>query len=188
MIGYLKGKIKIIIKGGVILEINGVGYKIETTKLDKLENSEAEYYIYTHVREQELRLFGFESIKELELFERLISVSGVGPKVAMQLLSSIGIEQILEAIQTQNWNILKAPGVGNKTAQKIVLELNGKLEDFGKIQNYKHQDIILDAKTALENLGYKENELNDELQNINISDDWTSEDLIKVLLKQLKKV
>lgn len=186
MIGFLRGNVIHIDEASLILDVSGVGYKVETGTVGSIKtNEELELFIYTHVREQELRLFGFKNVQDLKLFEELLGVSGVGPKAAMSLLSTLGTKEILGAVEAQEWNSLKAPGVGNKTAQKIVLELNGKLENFGDGDEID-AELKKDAIMALENLGYQRSEIEDVLKSVKIEEEWGSEDLIRLLLKKMR--
>lgn len=188
MIGFLRGKIIEMNLDSLILDVNGVGYKVEMGNIDMLVGQEVSLYIYTHVREQELRLFGFKQSQELDLFEKLLDVSGVGPKVAMGILSNIGAEKVLEAVESENAQGLKAPGVGLKTAQKILLELKGKLTDISAVsgQGGATRQVVEDAVSALEGLGYKRYEIDKQITEIKIEPDWQSEDIIRVLLKRLQ--
>jgi Holliday junction DNA helicase RuvA len=168
--------------------VNGVGYKIEMGDIDMLVGQEASLYIHTHVREQELRLFGFKKSQELDLFERLLDVSGVGPRGAMAILSNIGFEKILNAIESENPHGLKAPGIGIKTAQKILLELKGKLGNTSAGKRYSGTvlQMIEDAIGALEGLGYRRYEVDEQIAQIKIEESWQSEDIIRVLLRRLQ--
>jgi len=190
MIAYLKGKIKFVQDGYVVLLVNDVGYKVETAGKDYMENQEVELFIHTHVREQEFRLFGFKSQSDLDLFEKLLGVTGVGPKVAMTLLSQLGDDKIIYAIENQNPHALKTNGVGIKTAEKIILELRNN-KDLKAKQVFSNlpvkNAIVSEAVSALEGLGYKRYEIENEFSGISIQEDWGSEDIIKVLLKRLSR-
>jgi len=188
MIGYLKGKIKSISDKSLILEVNGVGYRLEVGEANYMEGQDIEFFVHTHVREQELRLFGFKTQEDLEMFTKLIEINGVGPKVALALVSELGLERILQAIDNQNPHALKVPGVGIKTAEKIILELRGKeirsvKAPLGKLPVEK--GVVDEVIVALEGLGYKRYEIEVEIRKINMQDDWASEDIIKELLKRL---
>jgi holliday junction DNA helicase RuvA len=190
MIGYLKGQIKYTDSKAIIVNVNGVGYRVEVGKVDYLDGQEVELYIHTHVREQELRLFGFKSQDELNMFIKLMDVQGVGPKVAMTLVSELGLERILFALESENPHALKVSGVGLKTAEKIVLEMRGKeiKVQVANLSKLPVSRIVVDeAISALEGLGYKEYEVRNELSKIGIQQDWGSEDIIKELLKRLSR-
>ncbi len=187
MIGFLSGKLRFVRGSQVIVDCNGVGYKVEVANQAFLEGNDVELFIHTFVREQDLRLFGFESAKELDVFEALLGVSGVGPKAAMSLISNLGTQRILDALQQQNPVALKVSGVGIKTAQKIVLELKDKIDrgSDGEVANMSLNPLFEDAITALENLGYKRFEIQNVITKVKVQEGWESEDIIKVLLKYL---
>lgn len=166
MIGYLEGKIKTKnINSVVVLTKSGVGYKIFLASriLDKLKaDSEVELYVHTHVREDQISLFGFPSEKDLSVFELLITVSGVGPKTAMNIFSGGNGEQISSAISQKNKLFFKGvSGLGSKTIEKIFLELTGKV---GSMQSADGRGVDLttnleEAASALQNLGYQSRDI-----------------------------
>ncbi|MBN1331599.1 Holliday junction branch migration protein RuvA [Candidatus Dojkabacteria bacterium] len=185
MIGFLKGKIQSVVANGIIITTGGVGYRVESSKTGLNEGDEIETYIYTHVRENEIKLFGFGSLEELNIFEELLGVSGVGPKSAMTIVSTLGVGGVVEALEQQNPEGLKVSGVGLKTAQKIVLELKGKLslDDASKLE----MEVKNEVYTALKGLGYTAQEIDEVVKKINIDKSWRSEDIIKVVLQNLQK-
>jgi len=202
MIGYLKGKIKIISKiySYLILDCSGVGYKIELgqKKLKLRANQECEFFVYTNVRENELRLFGFETIKELEIFEMLLDVSGVGPKVALNLVSNLGAEKVITSILKKDSQELKTKGVGIKTADKIVLELRDKLKNKGfrgsgkvrssPMKNEQFLRKLEQAKDALRSLGYSTSDIKRIIELSKFDKEVTMmsiEQLVKYLLSQM---
>jgi holliday junction DNA helicase RuvA len=133
MIGYLRGRVVRSTGEQVVVEAGGVGYlvSIPATAREKVgpAGSQVELHIHTHVREDQLALFGFASPPELELFEQLIQVDGVGPKVGLAILSSASIEVLKRAILSEDVGpIRRAPGVGARTAQKVIIDLRPKLE------------------------------------------------------------
>ncbi len=133
MIGYLRGRVVRSTGEQVVVEAGGVGYlvSIPGTAREKVgpAGSQVELHIHTHVREDQLALFGFATPPELELFEQLIQVDGVGPKVGLAILSSASIEVLKRAILSEDVGpIRRAPGVGARTAQKVIIDLRPKLE------------------------------------------------------------
>ena len=160
MIAYLKGK---IISGGVnhvILDVNGVGYKIFTTKFPT-EGSEQIFFIHEVIREDVYDLYGFQDSHELDLFEKLISVNGVGPKAALSILNYTNSDQVISAIATDDINFFQGvPGIGKKVAGKIILELKAKLTKIqgdgilAKMGREAEEDVV----EALVSLGYKKQE------------------------------
>lgn len=133
MIGYLRGRVIRATGEQLVVEAGGVGYlvSIPTTAREKIGalGSQVELHIHTHVREDQLALFGFGTAAELELFEQLIQVDGVGPKVGLAILSVASVEVLKRAIVNEDVApIRRAPGVGPRTAQKVIIDLKPKLE------------------------------------------------------------
>ncbi len=133
MIGSLRGSLHSITPAYALVEVQGVGYRVQASPhtLSRLTvGEEVLLFVHDHVREDARDLFGFLSEQELSLFERLITISGVGPKAGMNILSIGSVETIVRAIMAGDLTtITSAPGVGMKIAQKIVLELKGQLVD-----------------------------------------------------------
>ena len=131
MISYLRGRVLTLTAETVILDVNGVGYEAYCTSgaFSKMTQGEtAELYTYLQVKEDGVSLFGFASPKEKELFLKLISVSGVGPKMGISILASLSADEFAQAVATADVKRLSAvKGLGKKTAEKIVLELHGKI-------------------------------------------------------------
>lgn len=133
MIGYLRGTLLVRQPGQLIVETNGVGYEVlapvSTFTALPEAGSEVRLYVYTHVREDALALFGFATVEEKALFEKLISVSGIGPKLAITVLSGLRTGELITAIRMGAVDqLVRIPGVGKKTAERIVLELKDKLD------------------------------------------------------------
>jgi len=168
MIAYLKGNLLSKSTDVIIIDNNGIGYEIFVPlstfySLPDEENSEVSLHIYTHVREDALTLFGFNTILEKKIFRLLISVSGIGPKLAVNILSGIGPDSLLQAIAGGDVARLQSiPGVGKKTAERIALELKDKARKTGsdislppvKVHSLEEKEIHDDALSALLNLGY----------------------------------
>jgi Holliday junction DNA helicase RuvA len=132
MIAHLSGTLLAKHATSVIVDVGGVGYEVTipvTTFYDLGEpNSPVRLQIYTHVREEALQLFGFRTLRERELFTLLISVSGIGPKSAVAMLSGMSADEIVTAIRTNNYaRLTSIPGVGRKTAERLVIELRDKM-------------------------------------------------------------
>lgn len=193
MIGYLHGKIISKKPTKILVDVNGVGYlvNISITTFEKLaEKEEVSLYTYLSVREAAMDLYGFYTLAEKEMFELLISVSGIGPKSAQSILSGIQIEDLKGALKTGNISrLILTPGIGRKTAERMVIELRDKVEsaaDAGEGILYGAPSIRGDAITALVNLGYNQKvaertvkSITDRSANISI------EDLIKLALANL---
>ena len=194
MISYIIGDVRAINEEDFIIENNNMGYQIKTSlstlALIELNN---EYKIYTSLqaREDDMSLYGFYSKEELEMFLLLTSVSSIGPKNGITILSSLGVEEIKLAIANNDIDALtKAKGVGKKTASRIILELMDKVKvmpmaDKTKPVSSLTQNEDMDvAKEALLNLGYAQNDISNvllELKDSNLS----LEELIKESLKRL---
>ena len=196
MIGFLTGKIISKKPTQILMDVNGVGYQvnISITTFEKLGdlNSAISLYTYLSVKEDALDLYGFSTEAEKEMFRLLISVSGIGPKLAQSILSGIQIEELKEALQVGNISRLVAiPGIGRKTAERLLIELRDKVEklaeEFIQVSNAKFA-IKNDAVSALTSLGYNvktaEKVVRDILEK---TPDATIEDLVKEALSKLNK-
>jgi len=172
MIAYLSGKIIKKLPKALILgtgnEIGCVGYLVnlperilETVK----ENTKIEFFTYTNVREDAIEIFGMQSYEELELFKKLIQVSGVGPKTAQEILS-LPIEKIKSAIINEDPKVISSvPKIGKKLAERIILELKNKIDQNFEIQDRTHSGIE-EIYPALENLGYNRKEIDKVMQTL----------------------
>lgn len=199
MYEYIKGKVSALQEGYVILENNNIGYIINmsSTAISELSNFKDEVKIltYLYVREDDLRLYGFLSKLEKDLFLSLINVSSVGPKTAMQILSSIKYTDLLDYIITANIKELsKAKGIGKKTAQRIVIELKDKLSKdakgipFGQVlATEKITSDILDAKNGLMSLGYTGQEAEEAISRVKDNTKLKANTLMMLALKELDK-
>jgi len=173
----------------VILLVNGVGYQvIVPQRLELPKGTEATLFIHTHVREDTLALYGFSAKNELDFFELLITVSGIGPKMAMEILNE-PIEWAQNALFTGNHAALtRISGVGKKLAERMVLELKGKVEpaeSSGPISKFPTASTVdEDAIAALESLGYKRNHIQRVLGDVPESSK-TSEEIIRYFLQQV---
>ena len=179
MIASLTGKLIEKDANSAVIDVNGVGYEVviplSTFYLLGDEGSEVSLRIYTYVREDTLQLFGFSSKAERELFLKLIAVSGIGPKLAVAMLSGMGPDEIVGAIRAENLaSITSIPGVGRKTAERMVIELRDKIGEFsaqaaaaaagtGSAES-GDADVFEDALSALVNLGYKQKAAERELR------------------------
>jgi len=173
MIAHLSGTLLSKLPNGVILNVGGVGYEVTiplSTFYDLAETgSEVQLRIYTHVREDALQLFGFKTARERELFLRLISVSGIGPKLGITLLSGMSADEMIASIRTNNLaRLTLIPGIGRKTAERLVMELRDKVaalsspeleEELGAQPTATPEPTLdsvrADALSALVNLGYQ---------------------------------
>lgn len=165
MIGLLRGRLLEKRPNQVILDVGGVGYLVAIplstfATLGEL-HAEVTLLIHTHVREDALALYGFLSAREKHLFELLLGASGVGPTLALKILSGMNVEELIPAIRTGDLvRLTRIPGVGRKTAERMVVELKDKLEavavEAGKPAAASPAGVASDVKSALINLGYDE--------------------------------
>ncbi len=169
MIGYLEGEIKYSGNGKVILFANGIGFTVFIpSSLSFLERDRAQLFIHTHLREDNLSLFGFATPEDLDLFELLISVSGVGPKIGLAIFASANAGNIVKAIESSNLTFFNAiSGVGKKTAQKIILDLKSKVSK-GDI-NMKNLEGASELVDSLIALGFQKQEISSVLSGIDSS-------------------
>jgi len=198
MIGYLEGEVIYAEAGKIILEINGVGYELELAGFKKQPSvgEEIEVYTYTYVREDALKLFAFPERMGKDLFEILITVNGIGPSAGLNIINTMPASRFISAIMKKNEEVLKEiSGIGPKTAQRLILELQGKLEDFAYLQNLNNrkeevnnidedrQDVV-DALTAL---GYKISEINRALREVEFKAQQNVSEKIRLVLSHLGK-
>jgi Holliday junction DNA helicase RuvA len=181
MIGYLKGTIAAIQKTTnnritLTLEVNQIGYDLQVVPrlLQSLptEGEEAQIFTHLNVREDQVTLFGFGSAAERDLFRQLVSVSGIGPQLAVALLDTLGLQDLVQAIVSGNTRLLsKTPGVGTKTAERIALELKTKLAEWRQQSGIvvtpgagPAANILEDVEMTLLALGYTDQEITQALQ------------------------
>ena len=194
MIAYLRGSLELKSEEYIIIEVQGIGYKVYMSKksIDSLPDEVAvRVYTYLKVREDDVSLFGFCTNEELHMFELLISVGGIGAKSAINILSSITPSRFALAVITNDVNSLKKlQGIGQKTAQRIILELKDKIKTEEAISAREEQDSSMDDEEkedviqALQVLGYRRYEINKVLAKVKSS---TLEDKIKDALQYLAK-
>lgn len=164
MYSYIVGKVKVIKSNYIVLENNFIGYKVFVPNPFGYElEKEEKVYLHNQIREDEYSLYGFKSIEEYELFLKLISVKGLGPKVAMPFFALGSFNGIIDAINRENVLYLKKfPKVGEKLAKQIVLDLKGKLNSDASIDDCDNDDVVL----ALEALGYKSADIRKVIMNV----------------------
>ncbi len=167
MIAHLRGRLLSKSPNQAIVECAGVGYdatiSVATFSALPAEGTEASLHIHTHVREDQIALFGFSETQEKRLFEKLLTISGIGPKLAITVLSGIAADRLITAIRSgDHATLTKIPGIGKKTAERVVLELKDKLDDLataiptatGAPPHGTFGPAGDDALSALVNLGY----------------------------------
>lgn len=193
MIGHLTGKIITIKPTLILLDVNGVGYEIRISinTFERISGKESiSLFIYTNVKEDSITLFGFYSEVEKDMFELLITINGVGPKSALSLLSGISTDDLKQAIVTNNVErMIAVPGIGRKTAERLILELKNKVRDIKDegISSTK-PSLQKEALAALSTLGYNYSSSEKTVNKI-LSElpDCSLEELIKRSLKELNR-
>lgn len=187
MIAYLKGKVLKKNEKNIILNTGNVGYciNLSSTGLNEIkEGQEKEFYIQSIIREDAFELYGFESYKELTFFKKLISVNGVGARIAIDVMN-VPLEKIKGAIISEDSAFLsKIKGIGPKTAKRIVLELKNKLEDEEFDREYKGLELSInqEALEALNKLGYQNQQISKILSELP-KEIQTTEDIITYFIK-----
>lgn len=192
---YIKGEKVMCGDGFVVIDAGGVGYKISTsnTTLSTLADGVVTVYTYLAVREDAMELYGFATNTELKMFRLLMSVTGIGPKAALAVLSAMTVNTLTLAVMTDDaTTITKAPGIGAKTAKRIILELKDKLgasdilpaEITPESISQPLGDNFTEAAAALTALGYSANEAHSAL--IKLDKSLSTEDMIKEALKSIR--
>lgn len=195
MIAWLKGELLEKQAPSLLLNVNGVGYELEapmTTFYDlPAEGEIATLFVHMVVREDAQLLFGFSSRQQRELFRSLIKVNGVGPKVALAVLSTLSAQELLQCMADEDYaQLCKVPGIGKKTAQRLVVEMKDRLEkEFGDValeeraQGGGANSLRNDAIEALVSLGYRPADASRVVKSL--AKDLSSEDLIRQALRTL---
>lgn len=203
MYAYFKGKVSDITDESCIIEVNNIGYNIHISSATAQElsgiSSEVKLYTYTSVREDAIALYGFTGMAELKMFKLLITVTGIGPKAALSILSVIDVDSIRFAVITGDVRALsRAPGIGKKTAERIILDLKDKVnpDDYisgmpvlvgeetgsaGKTSDPRAKE----AAEALTALGYSSSDSLKAVAGVEITDDMDVEDILSRALKAL---
>ncbi len=192
MIGFLSGKIISSRPTQILLDVNGVGYlvNISINTFEQITGKEsASLFIHTSVKEDSISLYGFFSEAEKEMFELLVSITGIGPKLAVSILSGIRVDELRHAIQSANLSrIVAVPGIGRKTAERLVLELKNKVNEVKGEATEISFNIKNEAVAALTTLGYNTKLAEKTVRDINSSmPEISLEELIKKALSDLNK-
>lgn len=200
MIAYLSGKLLEKHANSVIIEVGGVGYEVTIPLSTFYElgetGSDVHLRIFTHVREDAIQLFGFKTLRERDLYLKLISVQGVGAKSGITMLSGMNADEIIAAIRTDNLAKLTAiPGVGRKTAERLVIELRDKVDQLSvgvstetSTTAVDGDGVFDDALSALVNLGYQRNAAEKALQQVRQEGTEPSvQKLLRAALQRLAK-
>ncbi len=195
MIAHVRGHLIVKTPQYAVIDVNGVGYKVfiplsTFTKLPH-EKDEIMLHTYTHVREDAMLLYGFLSAEERDFFTTLLTISGVGPKMGLNLLSGSSLSDLMKIVQSEDTKRLSMiPGVGKKTAARIILELKEKIPTMSTAEGEIHVDhsIAADALSALVNLGYPRAQAYEAIRKVReLNREIPIESLIKEALKILAK-
>lgn len=211
MFEYIFGELTVKKIDYVALDINGLGYKIfislKTYELLKDIGNDEKLFIYTHVKEDDIAHYGFKTESERELFKALISISGVGPKLALAILSTYNVKDIIDIVLEENARLFtKVPGLGEKKAQKIILDLKDKVKKLNIIemnnvivQTVKGNNVLFDTsntgllimkediKLALESLGYVNADVSKWIKDEELSKINDISEAIKTILQKIQK-
>ena len=200
MIGYITGDLTVVSQDSIIIEQAGIGYEltVPSSAINNLPSigSDVKIYTYLHVREDILALYGFLNHDDLKVFKLLITVSGIGPKAAIGILSALTPDDLRFAILSEDVKaITQAPGVGPKTAKKLILELKDKFKldesfesRFTNSETASNSNIVRVREETLEALlvlGYSRTDASSAVRSIEINDKTSAEDALKQSLRQL---
>lgn len=187
MYSYILGRVVLQYSNSIVLDNNGIGYLVNVANPYSFEiDKEYKVYIYQQIKEDDNSLYGFKSEEEKDLFLKLISVKGIGPKMALPMLATGSINGIVDAIERENILYLKKfPKIGEKLAKQIVLDLKGKLEFIGVGISDDQVETENELKEVLLGLGYKEKEIVPVLAKVNTSlpIEGQVKDALKLLLR-----
>lgn len=195
MFEYLNGELAHILPTAIVIDVHGVGYQVVFANPYRLQDSlkkQIKVLVQQVVREDSITLYGFISSEERELFQRLISVSGIGPKSAISILANDDTEGFVSAVESGNVTYLtKFPGVGKKTAQQIILDLKGKFEvhpeQLEDTETPTNAATLDEAKEALLGLGYSAKEITKIWKSLEAEAPSTTQEALKVAFKLLMK-
>ena len=204
MISYLRGEVAAVYDGRVVLDVNGVGFQIFISTRDAADmppiGETVRIHTYLSVSEDAMRLYGFLSEDDLNVYRTMITVSGVGPKAALGILGALSANDVRFAVLSDDYKaIAKAPGVGPKTAKKVILELKDKLKLEDALDSLRQEDSIPagaaasaaseaemnDAVQALVALGYSASEALRAVRKVRITEEMQTQDVLKQALKYI---
>lgn len=180
-----------------LIDVNGVGYEINVSLMTFVDlpslGSDVEMHTHLVVREDSHTLYGFLTVHERSLFKALIKVNGVGPKMALGMLSGMTVDEFTRAILNRDVSsLVKLPGVGKKTAERLVIEMKDAIDGVGlsgaSENTITKSDIRLEAESGLLSLGYKAQDITKILNNLDYKNASSSEDIIKMALQSIAKL
>ena len=197
MIVKLAGKLLDKQAACALIDVNGVGYEINVSLMTFVDlpslGSDVEMHTHLVVREDSHTLYGFLTVHERSLFKDLIKVNGVGPKMALGMLSGMTVDEFARAILNRDVSsLVKLPGVGKKTAERLVIEMKDAIDGVGlsgaSENTITKSDIRLEAESGLLSLGYKAQDITKILNNLDYKNASSSEDIIKMALQSIAKL
>ena len=197
MIARLEGELLDKQAPCVLIDVNGVGYEVNVSlnTLVSLPEIGSNLALLTHfvVREDAQTLYGFISSRERELFRALIKVNGVGPKMALGILSGMTVDEFSTAVFSEDIGLLvKLPGVGKKTAERLVIEMRDIIDSVGLTSaidsSNENKDVRLEAEGALISLGYKQQDVSKIMSKLDLKSVSSAEDIIRLALKSIAKI
>ena len=197
MIVKLSGKLLDKQAPCALIDVNGVGYEINVSLMTFVDlpsvGSDVEMHTHLVVREDSHTLYGFLTVHERSLFKALIKVNGVGPKMALGMLSGMNVDEFARAILNRDVSsLVKLPGVGKKTAERLVIEMKDAIDGVGlsgaSENTITKSDIRLEAESGLLSLGYKAQDITKILNNLDYKNASSSEDIIKMALQSIAKL
>ncbi|MDO4479850.1 MAG: Holliday junction branch migration protein RuvA [Erysipelotrichaceae bacterium] len=189
MIAFVSGKVKLIRKETIVIDVQGIGYEVYTGNTFQFSlNQEVFLYTYQHVREDAILLFGFIEEQDYDVFMRLINVKGIGPKTALNLLVACPAKEMVEAIENDDIKRLKSlPGIGAKTASQIVLDLKGKFVSMPSKEDAISNPVWQECQEALIALGYKPVALNAIKKELSARKDLKADEMLRLALSMIAK-
>ena len=194
MIGYIKGKIVHKSPARMIVENNGIGYvlnvSLQTSESVGEEGEDVKLFVHQQITDEEIQLYGFSTEEEKKVFELLLGVPGIGPRVALRILSGMSINELYNAIIAEDAEIFtKVPGVGRKTGERLIVELKQRVEKISTIPGIKEKEreIFIAAVEALTVLGYKRKEATAAINRVmkEKKGDLNLEEIIKEALRKI---
>lgn len=195
MIAYIKGKLEEIQLSSVILDVGGIGYEISVpasalSSLQLQKNKEVKLYTYLQIKEDGMSLFGFLNLDDLQLFQKLITVNGIGPKGALSILSTLSANELRLAVASGDSKaIAKSHGIGKKIAEKIVLELKDKVSVSGIFESDRINAAVQPAESevveALISLGISSSDANRAVHGVQHTENMSAEEILHLALKNL---
>ncbi|MCZ6657302.1 MAG: Holliday junction branch migration protein RuvA [Gammaproteobacteria bacterium] len=195
MIGRIKGQLVEVVDQRVLIDVGGVGYEVDisTGALAALPSVGVEVTLYTHaqVREDAQLLFGFQSKSERDLFRVLIRINGVGPKLALSVISSVDMGELANSVAQNDVSLLvKVPGIGRKTAARLLLDLKDRLADLAiepvAARNHADRTVAIEARRALVSLGYKPADAARVVDSVH-TDTLSTEEIVRAALQRIAR-